>query len=77
MPRLCYLLAALERLKVGPEEIRLPPIVYRDLLDQAEDIVAEETYLTPKRTKVPLSQKSSRGTISINLYKGGEKECRV
>ena len=41
MPTLKHLLEELQRIKVDPDEVRIPGQLYDDLVDDAEDIAEE------------------------------------
>jgi hypothetical protein len=43
MPTLKHLLEELRRIKVDPDEIRIPGQLYDDLVDDAEDIAEEDS----------------------------------
>ncbi|MFC1926222.1 hypothetical protein ACFLWV_00525 [Chloroflexota bacterium] len=42
MPSLRHLLDELNKLRVEPDEVRMPGQVYDDIVDQAEDSIDEE-----------------------------------
>ncbi len=39
MPNLKHLLDELRSLRVNPDEVKLPGMLYDDLVDQAEDVI--------------------------------------